>query len=61
MESGSQSGDPPERVSHRLADVVGTIIALLTLTVPIVAIAHFSSVSYDNWQPPANLMPQVRE
>ncbi|HEY9696597.1 MAG TPA: hypothetical protein V6D10_05005 [Trichocoleus sp.] len=56
MESGSQTGDPPERTTQRVADVIGTLIALLTLFVPIFAIAHFSSVSDITGSPPVNLL-----
>jgi hypothetical protein len=53
MEPGSHADTPPERTSHRLADIVGTLIALLTLTLPILAIGSFSSVSISPWQPSA--------
>ncbi|WP_143467601.1 hypothetical protein [Leptolyngbya ohadii] len=52
MESGSRASEPPERATLRVADVVGTLIALLTLLVPIVTIAHFSSVSAESLQSP---------
>jgi hypothetical protein len=44
MNANSQSANndtPP----HRLADFVGTAIALLTLTLPIFVIAHYSSTN----------------
>jgi hypothetical protein len=47
MESGSQAENPPGRSSQKLADIIGTAIALLTLTLPLVAIAHFSTVNVD--------------
>ncbi|MBE9189691.1 hypothetical protein IQ230_04785 [Gloeocapsopsis crepidinum LEGE 06123] len=40
--SSSQSASSVENPSHKLADIVGTAIALLTLTVPLVAIAQYS-------------------
>ncbi|MUL39242.1 hypothetical protein [Gloeocapsopsis dulcis] len=40
--SSSQSVSSAEKPSHKLADIVGTVIALLTLTVPLVAIAQYS-------------------
>lgn len=43
MESGSQSASPLHRHPHRFADFVGIVIALLTLTLPLVTIAHYSS------------------
>ncbi len=45
MDSSSQSANSSERYSHRLADIVGTAIALLTLTLPLFVIAHYSSSS----------------
>jgi hypothetical protein len=51
MESGSRADNPPEQSSHTLANLIGTLIAFLTLAVPVFAIAHFSSAS-DGWQPP---------
>lgn len=60
MESGSQASEPGERTSQKLANVVGTLIALLTLTVPIFAIAHFSSASYEPLlQSPSQLLPRA--
>jgi len=38
--------------SHRLADIVGTAIGLLTLTLPLFVIAHYSSSSVQNNQHP---------
>lgn len=43
--SSSQSVNQGEKYSHRLADICGTAIALLTLTVPLWVIAHYSSSS----------------
>ena len=34
--------------SHRLADIVGTAIGLLTLTLPLFVIAHYSSSRVQN-------------
>jgi hypothetical protein len=53
MDSGSQADQPPERTSSRLANVFGTLIALLTLTLPIIAIAYFSSANADPTPPPS--------
>ncbi|HLP89894.1 MAG TPA: hypothetical protein VK184_15060 [Nostocaceae cyanobacterium] len=50
MNSNSQSANPPDTYSHRLADIVGTAIALLTLTLPIFIIAHYSSPEMKNNQ-----------
>ncbi|MBD2298989.1 hypothetical protein H6G80_03740 [Nostoc sp. FACHB-87] len=43
MNSNSQSANTTDTYSHRLADFVGTAIALLTLTLPLFVIAHYSS------------------
>lgn len=48
MESGSEPANLPSKPHHRLADLVGTAIALLTLTLPLLAIAYYSS---DNLEP----------
>jgi hypothetical protein len=52
MEPGSQAETSPEPSPNRLADVLGTLIALLTLIVPSVAIAYFSSEAPEVWQTP---------
>jgi cytochrome b561 len=41
--SSSQSANPDEKSTHRLADIIGTAIAVLTLTLPLWAIAYYSS------------------
>lgn len=41
--SSSQSANSVEKSTHRLADIVGCAIALLTLAVPFAAIAHYSN------------------
>lgn len=50
MNSNSQSANSPDTYSHRLADIVGTMIALLTLTLPVFIIAHYSSPEVRNNQ-----------
>ncbi len=52
MDSNSQSPDPASTYSHRLANIVGTAIALLTLTLPLFFIAHYSSNNLENNQQP---------
>jgi len=42
MESGSQPASTTGRSTHRFAELVGVVIALLTLTVPLAVIAHYS-------------------
>ncbi|MDY6898611.1 MAG: hypothetical protein SWZ49_11120 [Cyanobacteriota bacterium] len=52
MDSNSQSANTEELPSQRLADVVGTAIAMLTLTLPMFVIGHYSSSSFQgNRQP----------
>ncbi|MEH2245749.1 MAG: hypothetical protein V7K48_13475 [Nostoc sp.] len=51
MNSNSQSANA-DIYSQRLADIVGTAIALLTLTLPVFVIAHYSSTNVQNNQQP---------
>nr|RNJ70359.1 MAG: hypothetical protein EDM05_04290 [Leptolyngbya sp. IPPAS B-1204] len=65
MESSSRASSSVERTSPKFADlrfanVMGTVIALLTLTVPLVAIGYFSSPPQPSWRTPAQLIPNVR-
>lgn len=48
MNSNTQSADINHHPSHPLADVVGTIIAMLTLVLPLFVIAHYSSADMGN-------------
>jgi lipopolysaccharide/colanic/teichoic acid biosynthesis glycosyltransferase len=48
MHSNTQSADPASTYSHRLADIVGTMIGLLTLTLPLFVIDYYSSNSVQN-------------
>jgi len=43
MESDSQSASTVNPSSNRLADFVGTLIAFLTLILPLTVIFHYSS------------------
>ncbi|WAL58173.1 hypothetical protein [Thermocoleostomius sinensis] len=62
MESGSQSSDPTDHTSQKLASFIGTLIALLTLAAPIISIAHFPSTRYDQiLQSPQQLLPQPND
>jgi hypothetical protein len=54
MEPGSRTDNPPAQELHTLANLIGTLIAILTLTAPVLTIAHFSSASA-GWQPPIQL------
>ncbi|MBD2305924.1 hypothetical protein H6G17_10415 [Chroococcidiopsis sp. FACHB-1243] len=49
--SSSNSVSPGEKSPHRLAEIVGTAIAVLTLIVPLLAIAHYSSNDVQLEQP----------
>ncbi|MFN6572257.1 hypothetical protein [Dendronalium sp. ChiSLP03b] len=61
MNSNSQSANA-ETYSHRLADIVGTAIALLTLTLPVFVIGHFSSNNIpNNHQPLTYTLPKVEK
>ncbi|MEA5567187.1 hypothetical protein [Anabaena sp. UHCC 0399] len=51
MNSDSQSAKPPATYSHRLADIVGTLIAVVTLTLPVFVIAHYSTNVPESQQP----------
>ena len=51
MNLNSQSANSSDTYSQRLADIVGTVIALITLILPVFIIAHYSSVSVENNQP----------
>ncbi|MBD2293904.1 hypothetical protein H6G06_10455 [Anabaena sphaerica FACHB-251] len=50
MNSNSQSANTPDTYSQRLADIVGTAIALVTLTLPVFIISHYSSPNVQNYQ-----------
>ncbi|AFY32540.1 hypothetical protein [Calothrix sp. PCC 7507] len=52
MNLNSQSANSTDTYSHRLADIVGTAIALLTLTLPVFVIGHYSSANALNNQQP---------
>ncbi|MBE9258919.1 MULTISPECIES: hypothetical protein [Aphanizomenonaceae] len=51
MNLNSPSANSSDTYSQRLADIVGTLIALITLTLPVFIIAHYSSVNVENNQP----------
>ncbi|MGB7445041.1 MAG: hypothetical protein WA919_28560 [Coleofasciculaceae cyanobacterium] len=51
MESSGSSANSSDSHNHRWAEFIGTIIALLTLTLPLCVIAYYSSSSsLDVWQ-----------
>lgn len=43
MESGSQPASPMGRSQHRFSEIIGVLIALLTLTLPPAIIAYYSN------------------
>lgn len=47
MNSNSQSANA-DTSSHRLADIVGTVIAMLTLVLPLFVVGHYSSNNVEN-------------
>jgi hypothetical protein len=51
MNLNSQSANSSDTYSQRLADIVGTVIALITLTLPVFIIAHYSSANVENNRP----------
>ena len=57
-ESSAQSSDNPPQ---GLADLLGTAIALLTLTIPLYAIARYSSNSVEVMQQITYPLPEARE
>lgn len=52
MDSNSQSANTEEFPYQRLADVVGTAIAMLTLTLPMFVIGHYSSINVQGKRQP---------
>ncbi len=61
MNANSQSANN-DTYPHRLADIVGTGIALLTLTLPIFVIAQYSSTNVPyNQQPLTYNLPRTED
>jgi hypothetical protein len=60
MEPGSRASSSVERTSLKLANLLGTVMALLTLTVPLFAIAYFSPTVQAGWQSSGQLLPSVK-
>ena len=69
MEPGSTASNSAIPTSQPLANLMGTLIALLTLIVPVIAIAYFSSNQFfsdsfsseefsanQSWQVPPHLL-----
>jgi len=51
MEIESSSDNPPEPPGGKLSEIVGTLIALITLLMPFFIIAHFSSAEINLLKP----------
>ncbi|MGB3239990.1 MAG: hypothetical protein WBB29_16960 [Geitlerinemataceae cyanobacterium] len=60
MESGSPSGSSPEGNPHTIAQLVGTLIALLTLTMPLFVIARYSASNTSPFSPAAYPASPIR-
>ncbi len=61
MEPGSQA-EPAEHSPHTFATAIGTLIALLTLVVPIYTIGQFSASRTDQlMRSPAQLLPNMKQ
>ncbi len=52
MNANDQSANSTDTSSHRLADIVGTAIGLLTLTLPLFVIGNYSSTNVQNTPTP---------
>lgn len=61
MESVSNSENPPEPPSSRFSHIVGTVVAVLTLMLPLLAIAHYSSADIQPPPLPGYPLSQTRE
>jgi hypothetical protein len=59
MEPSSRARRSIEQPSQLVAKLMGTVVALLTLTVPLLTIAHFSSLNQSNWQAVPQLLPNA--
>ncbi|MEL6222264.1 MAG: hypothetical protein AAFR31_06445 [Cyanobacteria bacterium J06627_8] len=61
MDSGSQSDKPPQESSRLFANIIGTAIAIVTLTTPILAIFLFSSQGSDAMRSPSPTLIDLRQ
>ena len=61
MESDSQPVSLPGSSTHRLANWVGTIIALVTLIFPLLAIARYSPSQVETLQPTSYSIRTLRD
>jgi lipopolysaccharide/colanic/teichoic acid biosynthesis glycosyltransferase len=60
MNLNSQSANSSDTYSQRLTDIVGTLIALITLILPVFIIAHYSSANVENNQPSLSYNLSIR-
>lgn len=60
MEANSRSASSSDTYAHPLADIVGTLIAFLTLTLPVFVIASYSSSNVPNQSEPVTYNTQNR-
>lgn len=56
MEPSEQISSNPDSPHHRWADILGMIVALITLTLPLLTIGHYSSLSI-NAEPLSEELP----
>ncbi len=61
MESDSQPPSASGHSSNWFANFVGTVIALITLTLPLLVITHYSPRSGTTWQSPPNPLPGLTQ
>ncbi|MEL4895826.1 hypothetical protein [Crocosphaera sp. Alani8] len=61
MESSSPSGKATEPPAHRWTHVMGIAIAILTLIVPVLVIAYYSSNSANSSPSPRTYLDSPRE
>lgn len=59
MESDSQPPSPSSHADDWFANFVGTVIALVTLAIPLLTIAHYSPSQMATWQPPPYPIPSL--
>jgi hypothetical protein len=59
MDSASQSDVPPGEPPSPFSHLLGIVIAILTLTLPVFAIAHFSSARIVPANPPVSPFTQT--
>lgn len=61
MESESQPARSGEKSTDRLADLIGTLIAVLTLTLPLLAVARYSPSQINPWQSDSPDYPSIQK